>query len=70
MSDDKKNEYENELEAGNLLDKIQRGLRKSELEAVEASVKEKLKLRKQAERTIAQINLEIKKIIDDFNAGI
>lgn len=53
-----------------LLVSVQSELKKAERESVKAKLKEILKKRNEAEKTIRSLDLEAKKLVDDFNAGI
>jgi gamma-glutamyl:cysteine ligase YbdK (ATP-grasp superfamily) len=54
----------------NLLSSVQSELKKAERESVKAKLKEVLKKRNEAEKTIRMLDLEAKKLVDDFNNGV
>lgn len=53
-----------------LLSQVQSDLKKSEREAVKAKLKDILKKRNEAEKTIRVLDLEAKKLVEDFNNGV
>ena len=60
----------NNESADSLLASVSNDLRKSEKESIKAKLKEILKKKLEAEKTIRLLDLEARKIVDDFNAGI
>jgi ribosomal protein L7Ae-like RNA K-turn-binding protein len=54
----------------NLISQVEAELEKSAKESLKAKVKELVKKRKDAERVVAGINLEITKAIEDFESGV
>lgn len=53
-----------------LLSQVSSELKKAERDAVKGKLKEILKKRSEAEKTIRLLDLEAKKIVDDFNNGL
>lgn len=53
-----------------LLDSVLADLNKSEKDSVKAKLKDLLKTRLTHEKAIKQVNVEINKLIDDFNNGV
>lgn len=56
--------------SNSLLEQVTAELVKTEREALKAKIRDKAKDRKQHERAIAQIDLEIDKLVRDFDAGV
>jgi len=70
MSKNEVNDDNVQNSSNNLLDQVNAELVKSEREALKAKIRDKAKDRKQHERAIAQIDLEIEKMVRDFDAGV
>lgn len=58
------------LEDNDIVKSLKKDLEKSELESIKSKLKEILKKRMEAEKTIRSFDLEIEKIIKDYNNGI
>jgi len=54
----------------NLLSQVEGELKKGEREAVKGKLKEILKKRREAEKTIRLLDLEASKLVQDFNDGV
>lgn len=73
MSDDNStdNSDRNQQNSGSsLISQVEGELRKSERDAVKAKLKDILKKKVEAVRTVRLMDLEMEKIIADFNSGI
>ena len=69
MSDDNKNDNV-PVNTKNLLGQVEAELDKSAREALKNKLKELVKKRKDAEKVVAGINLEIQKLIEDYENGL
>lgn len=54
----------------NLLSQVEGELKKGERESVKGKLKEILKKRREAEKTIRLLDLEASKLVEDFNNGV
>ena len=53
-----------------LIKQVKNELRKSQLDGIKAKVKDLLKTRGEHEKSIAQLDVEVSKLISDFENGI
>jgi ElaB/YqjD/DUF883 family membrane-anchored ribosome-binding protein len=53
-----------------LLSQVEGELKKGERESVKAKLKDILKKRRESEKTIRLLDLEAKKLVEDFNNGV
>ena len=60
----------NTKNADSLIDQVNGELKKAEREAVKAKLKEILKKRLEAEKTIKALDLEADKLVKDFTNGV
>jgi hypothetical protein len=71
MSDENVKQTESEAKGSNdLIAQVKGELTKGKREAVKAKLKEILKKREEAEKTLRALDLEAQKVVDDFNNGL
>lgn len=71
MSDETtKNDSNKNDSVENLLSQVENDLKKADRESVKGKLKEILKKRREAEKTIRLLDLEASKLVEDFNSGV
>lgn len=71
MSDENtKNDTNKNDSVESLLSQVENDLKKADRESVKGKLKEILKKRREAEKTIRLLDLEASKLVEDFNSGV